>query len=136
MRKSICVLSLLVMPITVNAMQPAQLICREAQGGWCESGSGCFANTLPPAEFRLAGLIPDERGTQAASLTECRDTCGDTWKAEFTRGLGNQLRVRRDGEELVIDLGTGFFSYARLSSAQTEGRVAYAFGRCEQVEGL
>ncbi len=132
MRTPFWVLPLLLVPVSTHAQQSAEFICREASGGWCESGGGCEANFLPPAEYRLVGVIPDELGSQAAMLTECRESCGAAWQAEFVRGLGDQLRVLRDGEEIVLDLQTGFFTYARIASAQSAGRITYAFGHCER----
>ncbi|WAT18198.1 hypothetical protein OZN62_01060 [Aurantiacibacter sp. MUD11] len=136
MRMPFWFIPLLFVSVSAHAQQIERFICREESGGWCESSSGCQMNHLPPAEFRLLGVIPDELGTQAATFTECRGDCGVEWEAQFVRGLGNQLRILRNGEELVLDLETGFFSYALIASAQSAGRVTYAFGQCERLSAF
>ena len=114
------------------AAAPQELLCREESGGWCESGGPCYVNTKPPADFRFFGVIPDELGTQKAVLNECRSgECGPDWEVEFRRGLGPQLTASRLGEQWTLDLGSGFFSHASVVSAETLGRVSYAFGHCK-----
>jgi hypothetical protein len=70
-------------------------------------------------------------GTQKGLLAECREEkCGPNWDVELRRGMGNLMMVMRLSETFHIDLQTGFFTHAMISSGQTVGRVSYTFGHC------
>ncbi len=127
----------MILPVTLQASAataaPSTLNCREERGGWCESDGACYANYKSPANFLIAGAIPDEMGTQKGLLAECREEkCGPNWDVELRRGMGNLMMVMRLSETFHIDLQTGFFAHSMISSAQTAGRVTYTFGRCER----
>lgn len=122
--------ALCIVSVSAQGAGVETIICKEDKGGWCESSGECFENTKPPAEYRFTGIVPAEMGKQQAVLSECRETCGDEWQVEFTRGLDGQLMVKRTGEQFAIDLKTGFFSYASILSGADLGKVAFVFGHC------
>lgn len=133
-RSYILVLGVLSFAAPVQAAGIEVLLCQETKGGWCESSGQCYENAMPPAEFRLTGIVPAPMGKQQAILAECRDTCGADWEVQFVRDAVGGLTATRTGETFAIDLKTGFFSRASVISGSELGRVAFSFGHCRQSQ--